>query len=172
MKKIIAAVIACLMITAALTGCGSSNPLGDAESKASATEGTQAATEAKPTSFKDSFEGLVDYFHALGYITDDGIKNALDADYKAIGAEQGKKYVNGKVVIELYEFKSDSKKVLESVKKNGTFELYEKTIKAYLSSDERFMLIYDDATIKEDDTNADSYKAREKAGKAITEFGK
>ncbi len=177
MKKIIAAIAACLMITAALAGCGSSNPLGDAENKQAATQSTEAATEIKAENYSADFNGLVEYLHALGYIPEDYFKKEnknepIKADYKAIGAEQGYKYVNGASVIELYEFKTDSKKVLESVKKNGTFELYNKTIKGYLSADEKFMMIFDNATIKEDDTSSDAYKMREGLAKAVASFGK
>lgn len=188
MKKIIAALTACLIIISAFAGC--SDPLSSSnksESKSSKTSSTTSKTKSstnKPAKkYNDSFADLRTYMKDKGFLTDEVIKKADNTklppvdgvDYKYgyeyIGAVKGEKYINNTVVIELYEFKEGEKnEFVDSVKNNGTFNLFDKEIKAYLTDNDKYMMIYTDRNIKDEDTESDSYKTMQKAIKAFEEF--
>ncbi|MBR1731403.1 MAG: hypothetical protein IJ725_03085 [Ruminococcus sp.] len=189
MKKIIAAIAACLIIAAAFVGC--SDPLSgqtksetkSSSSKASAATADEAANTTTKKTYTDSFDSIETYMKDQGYLTKDIIKNASDTKlpkvddveytygYEYIGAQTGKKYTNNGVVIELYAFKdADKNETVQSVKKNGTFTLFEKEITAYLACDGKYMMIYSDKNVKEGDTESDAYKTMQRAVKAFEAF--
>ena len=157
MKKIIAAVIACLFIASAFAGCGIGDPLNNNSSKSSSSsssskeKSTSSKTESKKTentkTYKDSFDGLVSYMKDKGYITSDSVKQSSDEKlptikgvdkdygYEYIGAEKGVKYPNQNITIELYSFKNPEKNdYVQSVKKDGKFTLFGIDIEAYLTT--------------------------------------
>lgn len=166
MKKIIAAILCIGMVTAVSAGCGFEDALAKNASSTKETEATTVAAtvdEPKPADFKDSLDGLSEYFVELGYITlKDGKfdeQRVKDMDASLIGAKAGKKFAesyNGKAVyIELYEFdtkNTDKNEVINSVKKDGVFSILDlPEVKAYLSDSGKYMMIYTDESI--DDSN-------------------
>lgn len=183
MKRIIAAVCASFIIAASLASCY--DPASDPNMKlqngttASTQATTQAATEApKASDFKDSLTGLRDYLKEMGFIeVQDDDKNVTKMNAKLIGAKKGFKYAMGDVTIELYEYdlKGDNKtrdEFIKSVKDNGSFTLYEKEVKAYLSDNGKYLMIYTNAKIDESNKSSDEYKSREAAVKAFKGFYK
>lgn len=171
MKRIIALLAACLISISVFAGCGGASP------------NTISHTENSKVDYSKEFEQIENYLVKKKCITKDMVKNFNDTtlpktkgvDYKYgyeyIGAISGKKYINNGVVVELYEFKEgENNKTIESVKKNGTFTLYDSEIKAYLTDDEKFMLIYTDKSIKDDDTDSEAYKTMQKTVKAFEEY--
>lgn len=192
MKKIIAALSVCLIIVSAFAGCSdplsSSNNSDSKDSKtsesASQTNDSEKSTKAKSSKdYEDSFTGLRTYMKDNGFLTDEIIKKADNTklppvdgvDYKYgyeyIGAVKGEKYANNGVVIELYEFKSGEKnEYIDSVNKNGTFTLFDKEITAYLTNNDKYMMIYTDPNIKDGETNSDPYKTMLRAVKTFKAF--
>lgn len=183
MKKIIAAVCASFIIAASLTGCY--DPAKDPNMKlengttASTQATTAAATEApKPADYKDDITGLRDYLKDLKIITiEQDNKNVTEMQHKLIGAEKGYKYSMAEVAIEIYEYKLDGEnktrdEVIESVKTKGSFTLYDKEIKAYLSDNGKYLMVYTNLKIDENNKQSNEYKARESAVKAFKEFHK
>lgn len=188
MKKIIAVLSVCLIIVSAFAGC--SDPLSSSnksESKSSGTSSTAKKTkssEKKPAKkYNDSFADLRTYMKDKGFLTDEIIKKADNTklppvdgvDYKYgyeyIGAVKGEKYINNSVVIELYEFKPGEKnEYIDSVKQNGKFTLFDKEIEAYLTDNDKYMMIYTDKSLKDGDTESDAYKTMQRAIKAFEEF--
>ncbi|MEE3333557.1 MAG: hypothetical protein VZR54_04680 [Ruminococcus sp.] len=184
MKRIIAAVCASFIIAASFTSCY--DPAKDPKMKlengttAAATEAeSEAATEPpKPADYKDNLNGLRDYLKDLGYITiDKDNANVSKMNAKLIGAQKGNKYVMGDVSIEIYEYKLDGEnktrdEMLDSVKSKGSFTLYEKEVKATLSDNGKYLMIYSNSKIDENDKNSDAYKLREATIKAFKGFYK
>ncbi len=176
MKKLIAAMAAVVMMIAAFSGC--SDPLAEKQSQQN-TEATQATEtpvkKAKASDYKDNYEGLRDYFIAKDYIyIQEESKNVTEMQYKLIGAKTGHRYTMDKVTVELYEFNNGSDKlrdeIISSVKKNGYYTLYSRQIKAYVSDSEKFLMIYSDADVKDDDTSSDAYKKMQSAIKDFKAF--
>ena len=193
MKKIIAAVIACLFIASAFAGCGIGDPLNNNSSKSSSSsssskeKSTSSKTESKKTektkTYKDSFDGLVSYMKDKGYITSDSVKQSseeklptikgVDKDYgyEYIGAEKGVKYPNQNITIELYSFKNPEKNdYVQSVKKDGKFTLFDIDIEACLAVDGKYMMIYTDSNLKDGDAESDNYKAKKLAVEKFEAF--
>lgn len=189
MKKIIAALTACLIIVSAFAGCSdplSSSTKSESESSSAASEGKSSDKKASSISkkeYKDSFSDLRTYMKDQGFLTDEMIKKADNTklppvdgvDYKYgyeyIGAVKGEKYLNNGIVIELYEFKEGEKNdYVDSVRNKGTFTLFDKTTKAYLTDGDKYMMVYFDKNLKEDDTQAEPYKVRQRAIKAFEAF--
>lgn len=102
------------------------------------------------------------------YISEDNANNCVKTNAELIGAKEGyrvdKVEVNGSSFsLEVYQYdNTDSdtaKNVIDSVKKNGTFDLFGRTVSyCYMSDNGKYLLIYPDpksTTGKEDDsTNA------------------
>ena len=188
MKRIIAAFAACIIIASLFVSCSdplsSSNSSETESSKTSSSTSSKTSSKAKETkTYSDSFESLETYMEDQGFLTDDIIKKANDTklpkvdgvDYKYgyeyIGAETGKKYTNNGVVIELYAFKEGKKnEFIDSVKNNGTFTLFDAEVKAYLTSDDKYMMVYSDKNVKDGDTESEAYKTMQTAVKAFEAF--
>ena len=190
MKKIAAAIAACLIIASAFASC--SDPLSSSNgaetkstsSKTSSSTSSKMSSEPKKTkAYADSFKGVEAYMKDKGYLTGDIIKNANDTElpkidgvdykygYEYIGAETGKKYTNNGVVIELYAFKdSESNEFVGSVKQNGLFTLFDKEVKAYLACGGKYMMVYSDKNVKEGDTESDAYKTMRRAIETFEDF--
>ena len=198
MKRIIKAIVACLIIVSVFASCN--DPLtsskSDTKSSNSSASSEESAKKAKSTAkktYEDSFDDLEEYMKDKGYLTDDIIKDADKKDektgktrmelpdnvkgvdykygYEFIGATFGKKYYNNNVVIELYEFKEGEKNdTIESVKKDGTFKLYDAVGPAYLTDNDKYMLVYTDRNIKDGDTESDAYKVMQRAIKDFKAF--
>lgn len=183
MKRFIAAILCVGLIAAALAGCAYKDALSKENKATQATEATGSAatpSEAENKNYADNLEGLSSYFADKGYITtkdgkiDESTVTVMDASL--IGAKEGKKYATaygGKAItIELYEYdvnnpndlNDTAKAVVESVKNSGEFTILDlPSVKAYLSNNGRWMMIYTDASIDDEkpDENSDNYKHRE-----------
>ncbi len=181
MKRFLVSAVAVIIIAMSFASCY--DPLSATNQKNSTPDATTASeaknTKSKKLNVKDydkTLAGLRDYMIDGGFITI-AEKNSNVTKMKAelIGAAKGYKYTMGNVRIELYAFSKKGKNktrdsIIESVKKNGTYELYSQTIPAYLSTDENFLMVYADSDIHEGDTTSDQYKNMQKAVKAFEKF--
>ena len=190
MKRFIAAILCVGLIAAVSAGCGYKDALSkDNTATTQATDATGSsatADEPKPADLKDNLEGLISYFTELEYLAmkdgklDESSVTVMDASL--IGAKEGKKFVTaygGKAItIELYEYdlknlNDTAKTVIESVKNSGEFTILDlPSVKAYLSDDEKYLLIYTDSSIDDEkpDENSDNYKHREEVIKNFKSF--
>lgn len=144
MKKGLLIFISAIIILTVFAGC--SDPLKDNYKKATAsTEATEKVQEKKE--YENNFNGLKSYMIDNGYIKESDKGTEMNAEL--IGAEKGYIYTNGKIKIELYEYNTKklskkAKKYIDSVNKDGCFEIYDQKINAYLTEDNKFMMIYND----------------------------
>ncbi len=101
-------------------------------------------------------------------------------DYELVGADKGRKYTEQtkkKATIEIYEFNLKSTnatadEVLKSVKDGGKFTIYDlpEVNNVYLSNNGKYMMIYTDKSINEDNTESDEYKLRDEILTKFREF--
>lgn len=190
MKRFIAAILCVGLIAAISTGCAYKDALSkDNTATTRATEATGSsatADEPKPADFKDNLEGLISYFTELEYLAmkdgklDESSVTVMDASL--IGAKEGKKFITaygGKAItIELYEYdlknlNDTAKTVIESVKNSGEFTILDlPPVKAYLSNNGRYIMVYTDASIDDanPDKESDNYKHREEVIKNFKSF--
>lgn len=181
MKKIIAAILCAVMMTA-VSGCAFKDPTppqqsGTESATQDATAETKAEEEEKNDSSKydDTLDGLCKYMQKPGGYEYKDDKSYLEMDAKLIGAKEGRKFVNGNVTVELYEFDKQDGDVYKSVKENGKFQILElREVKATLSDNGKYMMIYTDKSLDKDnpDKNSDQYKNMQKAIDAFKEFHK
>lgn len=140
-SKVIALVVA-IIVTLSVTGCGMRPATVPSENNVKISEFGDKAT---------GVEAICKTLKEKEYIKDDKcVKTSSDL----IGAKSGYRLdnvnVNGsKFSVEIYEFedtKSDiAKSVIDSVKKDGSFDLYGRKVSyAYMSSNDKYMLIYPD----------------------------
>lgn len=192
MKRFFAALLCAGLIVAFSAGCGYKDALSKQNTATQATDstGSLATTdEIKAENFADNLEGLSNYFVKLGYITekdgkiDESTVTVMDASL--VGAKEGKKYATsygGKAItIELYEYdltnlsklNDTAKAVIESVKNSGEFTILDlPSVKAYLSNNGRYIMVYTDASIDDanPDKESDNYKHREEVIKNFKSF--
>lgn len=190
MKRFIAAILCVGLIAAVSVGCGYKDALSkDNKTTTQATDATGSsatADEPKPADFKDNLEGLISYFTELEYLAmkdgklDESSVTVMDASL--IGAKEGKKFITaygGKAItIELYEYdlknlNDTAKTVIESVKNSGEFTILDlPSVKAYLSNNGRYIMVYTDASIDDanPDKESDNYKHREEVIKNFKSF--
>ena len=192
MKRFIAAILCVGLIVAVSAGCGYKDALSKENKTTQATEATGSVAtvdEVDAKNFSDDLEGLSNYFAKKGYITtkdgkiDESTVTVMDASL--IGAKEGKKYATsygGKAItIELYEYdltnlsklNDTAKTVIESVKNSGEFTILDlPSVKAYLSNNGRYIMVYTDASIDDanPDKESDNYKHREEVIKNFRKF--
>lgn len=192
MKRFIAAILCIGLIAAVSAGCGYKDALSKENKTTQATEATGSVAtvdEVDAKNFSDDLEGLSNYFAKKGYITtkdgkiDESTVTVMDASL--IGAKEGKKYATsygGKAItIELYEYdltnlsklNDTAKTVIESVKNSGEFTILDlPSVKAYLSNNGRYIMVYTDASIDDanPDKESDNYKHREEVIKNFKSF--
>ena len=176
MKKIFAALAAAIMISVLTTGC-----FGMGQKTAVAT-GDEALSQ-NVADYEDNFEGLSNYLASFGYInpvSDNENVTFVSMDYELVGADKGRKYTEQtkkKATIEIYEFNLKSTnatadEVLKSVKDGGKFAIYDlpEVNHVYLSNNGKYMMIYTDKSINEDNTESDEYKLRDEILTKFREF--
>lgn len=190
MKRFIAAILCVGLIAAVSVGCGYKDALSkENKTTTQATEATGSAAtadEVDAKNFEDNLNGLSNYFAKKGYITtkdgkiDEGTVTVMDASL--IGAKEGKKYAasyGGKAItIELYEYNVNNlndtaKAVFDSVKTDGEFTILDlPSVKAYLSNNGRYIMVYTDDSIDNanPDKESDNYKHREEVIKNFKSF--
>lgn len=162
MKRTITLVAAILMLALCITGCGT----------------TTQQTNVK-VKLSDTMQTLKDKMVDEGYIPKkdvtetemspvkqegtDGKTNKYGG-YLSIGAVEGVRYSfsynNSSVNVELYRYDDKkstdvSKDVIKEVKENGyfTYENSDSKVEATLSGDEKFLLIYQDASTEKKNVN-------------------
>lgn len=190
MKRFIAAILCVGLIAAISTGCAYKDALSK-DNKATtraieATGNVATVDEIDAKNFSDNLQGLSEYFAKKEYITtkdgkiDESTVTVMDASL--IGAKEGKKYATsygGKAItIELYEYdlknlNDTAKTVIESVKNSGEFTILDlPPVKAYLSNNGRYIMVYTDASIDDanPDKESDNYKHREEVIKNFKSF--
>ena len=164
MKRLIALLLCIGMFAAVAVGCG--------QQKQEVATGDEAKS-LNAADYEDTYAGLCNYLSAYGYINpledNKGLTyTVMNSDL--IGAKQGRRFnckhtENKSATVEIYEYDLEGLKaspdeaattVLESVKKTGTFtNLIGGTVKdVYMSDNGKYMLIYNDDSIK-DDTKED-----------------
>lgn len=176
MKRIIALLLTIGLFAAVAAGCAGATP-------AATPYPTDAGTEMKD--YKDTYEDLCKYLSAKGYINaleENKNKSFTEAKSDLIGAAKGCKFLctmNGanNITIELYDFSKPASpdEVYNKVKKDGAFSILGlDEVKAYLSDNGKYMMIYTDASIdwKNPDKKADNYTRFEKIYKDFKEFHK
>lgn len=185
-------------LAVAVAGCGS-NVVTDSQgnvisatSAAASSPASQAASTAskEEADYPNTLDGLVAYMKAQGYIEKDytapttfgqtAASNSNIMQAQLIGAKSGKRYTGkygGKdnITIELYEYDpanldSTGQKVIDQVKQQGTFTIFEKDVEAYLSSNSKYLMVYKDSELAEDKNNdkTEDHKARKQ--KVIEDF--
>lgn len=190
MKRFIVAILCVGLIAAVSVGCGYKDALSkENKTTTQATEATGSAAtadEVDAKNFEDNLNGLSNYFAKKGYITtkdgkiDESTVTVMDASL--IGAKEGKKYAasyGGKAItIELYEYNVNNlndtaKAVFDSVKTDGEFTILDlPSVKAYLSNNGRYIMVYTDDSIDNanPDKESDNYKHREEVIKNFKSF--
>ena len=175
MKKLIAIIASIIMVTMCLTGCGGStasvNPGWYNTEKAKGAEDKASAEMKELVDLMMDEEGFIDESAVVTEMSpvkqeivngDKKGENGKYGGYLLIGAEEGYrfayKYNESNVNLELYRFgeaNDTSKKVIADVKVKGEFVLGEEntSIKAYLSSDEQFLMIYQDSSTEKKNKN-------------------
>lgn len=158
MKKISTKVIALLVAIIAvlsITGCGMQPATVPEENKVKISEFGDKAT---------GVEAICKTLKEKEYIpNDECIKTSADL----IGAKSGYRMedvnVNGsKFSVEIYEYEDTTsdiaKNVISSVKENGTFDLYGRTVSyAYMSDNDKYLLIYpDEKSVSDEEKNSEN----------------
>ena len=151
----LAALAAAAMLLLSFAGCAVDVPASSTTSEttsdgASQTEESSAA-EVDESKYEDTLDGLAKYMLAKEYISGDAAE--MEADF--IGAEKGVKYTGSfegtnNISMELYEYDTanlneTAQEILDSVKKDGKFELMGMTANAVLSDSGKYLMVYKDS---------------------------
>lgn len=181
MKKIIAAIL-CAVMMAAVSGCSFKDPIppqqsGSESASQEATAETKAEEEKKDdsTKYDDTLDGLCKYMQKPANYEYKDKDSFLEMDADLIGAKEGRKFINGNVTVELYEFDKQDGEVYKSVKENGKFQILElPEVKATLSDNGKYMMVYTDKSLDKNnpDKNSDQYKTMQSAIEAFKSFHK
>ena len=166
--RLLAALLAAVLFTVGLTACGQGDvsTSSTASSQGQTESGTSSASSAveriEEKDVEDTLEGLTKYM-ANNY----SLGEASETRGDMIGAQKkGYRYITQTVQVEFYAFDLDTlndeaKKVIESVKKDGTFQIMDQTVEnAYLSDSGKYLMIYTDR-VGSEDTQATAKKALE-----------
>ncbi|MCQ2514594.1 MAG: hypothetical protein MJ089_05865 [Ruminococcus sp.] len=176
MKKIIALLLLVCCMAAVSAGCGYTDALDKVNGTSSVEETTQGdetpstkdEVNEDTVDYDDNIDGLISYFIDKKYMAESSAKTEMD--YSLVGAEIGYKFtVNKSVTIELYEYdtknlNATAKEIINSVKEVGTFTILDLApVKAYISNNGKYMMIYSDKSIndKKPDTTSANYALRE-----------
>lgn len=171
MKRVLAALLCAGLLIVFASGCMGGGQQTNPEAVATGDE----ASSLDAKDYKNDFEGLCNYFAAYGYINPKDESKSTEMDASLIGAKIGKKFTAVKmddkdvkdITIELYEYDTQNQnatadEVVKSVKADGTFSILElPDVKAYLSDNGKFLMIYNDKGLDESKTDSENYKWRE-----------
>ena len=181
MKRIFAALLCAGLIIVFASGCFGGQQVNPEDV---ATGDEASSFEAKD--YPNDFTGLCNYFAAYGYINPKDTSKITEMDASLIGAKIGKKFTAVRIndtdvkniTIELYEYSTNDRpatadEVSSSVKSNGTFTILElPEVKAYISDNGQFLMIYNDKGLDESKTDSDNYKWREEVVEKFKAFHK
>lgn len=145
MKKLLP-IILCAAIVFSVSGCVSRGP----QLTSLSADNVPKADSVKTDDYKDNLDGLEDYLKKRAFLPN---MDGTEMSYDMIGAKAGHRYMftfNGSsVTAEFYEYdlknlNSEAKTTIESVKKNGNFELLGMTTEATLSDNGKYLMVYTD----------------------------
>lgn len=149
MAAVFAAALMLLSFSACAVNMPNSSNASETSSQAEATPEPEASVDE--SKFTDNLEGLQEYMMAKEYISG----TPVDMEASFIGAKDGVKYTcsyegSNNITVELYEYDTSAlddtaKEVIDSVKKNGTFELMGMTAEATLSDNGKYLMVYKDS---------------------------
>lgn len=176
MKKIIALLLCLGMFAAVCAGCGGP------QITATGDEANNKSADA----YKDTYDDLLNYLSAWGYINPlEKNKGVTYTEMRAdlIGAKQGRRFNaqhTKNATIELYEFdlsksNATADEVLSSVKADGSFKnlFGDKVDSVYLSSNGKYLMVYNDTSIKDDTKDTDeNYTKRQEVIDKFKKFKK
>ena len=186
MKKVwILAAAAALTVAMAAAGCGTNvqtdgegNVVSAVSSTTSEVVDENAASQpSDATSYDNTLDGLASYMKDLGYIEKDytapstlgldTVSNSNVMQAQIIGAVSGKRYTGSydgsdNITIELYEYDPANldevgEKVLQQIKEEGTFTVFDTDVEAYLNSNSKYVMVYKDTELSTN-TNTESEK--------------
>lgn len=169
MKRLFAALLCAGLLAVAMTGCSYQDALAQ-NNESSQVEETKTDNEEEsedtvnPADYDNNLDGLCEYFAAMGYIPTDKKGNIDESkevvmDASLIGAKDGKKYQTKTMALELYEYDVENlndtaKEVIASVEKDGSFTILDMNpVKAYLSDNGKYLMVYTDPSISGDKEN-------------------
>ncbi len=154
MKKYLLSIFAVLLCLLSVSACGAGN-VGSAEYMAAKQqEQEQANTPLEQSQlnsepvWSNDFNGLLDCFEYRGYVNADTKTPTLA---NVIGAKDGYKYISkigkNQFEIELYYFDIDNlsdkaNNILTQVNETGYFDMLDVNLKAVVSNDFKYMVIY------------------------------
>ena len=158
MKKIIAAILAAVVISISASGC-----MGMGAKPAVAT-GDEAKSQ-NAADYPNTYDGLCNYLASFGYINP--LKDNVDSTYVVM--DYGRRYTEQtkkKATIEIYDYtdvkSATADEILAGVKDKGTFTVLGlPEVKAILSNNGKFMMVYNDKSIDENNKEQEEYKLRE-----------
>lgn len=151
----LAALAAAAVLLLSFAGCAVDVPDSSSTSSETTSESTSetesAAPEVDESKYEDTLDGLAKYMIAKEYIAGDATE--MEADF--IGAEKGVKYTGSfegtnNISMELYEYDTanlndTAKEIIDSVKKDGKFELMGMTADAVVSDNGKYLMVYKDS---------------------------
>ena len=166
MKKIIAALLAAVVITISASGC-----MGGMGAKPAVATGDEAKSQ-NAADYPDTYEGLCNYLASFGYINplkDNADVTYVVMDYALVGATHGRRYTEQtkkKATIEIYDYSearsATADEILAGIKDKGTFTVLGlPEVKAILSNNGKYMMVYNDKSIDENNKEQEEYKLRE-----------
>lgn len=181
MKRVIAALLCAGLIIVFCAGC-----FGTQQANPEDVATGDEASSLNANDYKNDLEGLSNYFAAYGYVNPKDSTKCVEMDASLIGAKAGKKYTAVKIddkevkniTIELYEYDTEklpatADEVISSVKSSGTFRILElPEVKATLSDNGKFLMVYTDKGLDEKKTDSDNYKWREEVLEKFKGFHK
>lgn len=154
MKKFLLSIFAVLLCLLSVSACGAGD-VGSAEymaAKQQEQEQTNTPVEQSQLNsdpvWSNDFNGLLECFEYRGYVNAD-TKKATLAD--VIGAKEGYKYISkvgkNQFEIELYYFDVDNlsdkaNNILNEINETGYFNMLDVNLKAVVSNDFKYMMIY------------------------------
>lgn len=156
LAMLLLAIALCGIFTACATGTTTS--LETLETSGAPEEGETATVEKDPTNYEDSIQGLCKYFEDSKLTAGEKVQMSYDVIGAANGYKYAYSYNDSNVQLELYEFPTEdisetAQAVIDSIRADGSFEMLDSTVPAYLSDDGRFMMIYADAKAESDETS-------------------
>ena len=122
--------------------------------------------------YPDTYEGLCNYLASFGYINplkDNADVTYVVMDYALVGATHGRRYTEQtkkKATIEIYDYSearsATADEILAGIKDKGTFTVLGlPEIKAILSNNGKYMMVYNDKSINENNEEQEEYKLRQ-----------
>lgn len=178
-KKITLVILAVLFVMVFAAGCGS-----DQTTTQNTTANSDAANgtpdEIKADNYENTIAGLQKYLTDLTYISGESTKMSADL----IGAKEGYRYTfnvnDGTTTIELYEYETDqakqevtTKEIIRQVTDTGEFVILDlEPVKAELLNNNRFLVVYKDTKLEENNPPEVNEQRKADIIKAIDEFYK